>query len=440
MRTYGGHRPLNRSLLDTMNTASSDKPRIRISMDENGRVKEETTYPGSIRAIDTTASHYPHPTTSNHHAPHSSNSAEPSSPISRAIFSEPSNSERTHPTSASPPSSPPPAPQAQHPPKPHSQPQSESKRASSPPLKTRKPTFSFLKRKRSIPTDAPTDAPLSETTANTPRRFSPSHPPAKRTRLTQMQLDLGGSTQRTCRDCGMEYVPSSREDAKLHGEFHAKNLGGVDMGAGFAKETRVVERWGFGEVVSCVEGLSAVWVQKRVGRVMDVVRADLGSAEIPEEEMWGRRKGGDKNRGEREGKEEEGEEGQEQRYKVFLYLAGDKCVGLCLAERIRHAEKVLKREEEKGEEIRPGARSSCVRTETSIEPMLLGISRVWVSKSHRRKGIAQTLLDSARNNFFFGIQVPKKMVAFSQPTESGGYLAESWYGEEAGWHVYRESN
>ena len=84
--------------------------------------------------------------------------------------------------------------------------------------------------------------------------------------------------------------------------------------------------------------------------------------------------------------------------------------------------------------------------------MLLGISRIWVSKSHRRKGIATRLLDSARAHFFYGFRVPKKMVAFSQPTESGRQLAEKWFGAVAlekrtdgssegdGWHVYAEQD
>ena len=77
-------------------------------------------------------------------------------------------------------------------------------------------------------------------------------------------------------------------------------------------------------------------------------------------------------------------------------------------------------------------------TEISPDIALLGISRIWTSKSHRRKGIASALLDCARGNFFYGVEVPKEIVAFSQPTESGGYLAEGWFGEKTGWHVYSE--
>jgi len=34
------------------------------------------------------------------------------------------------------------------------------------------------------------------------------------------------------------------------------------------------------------------------------------------------------------------------------------------------------------------------------------------------------------------VEVPKGMVAFSQPTESGARLAREWFGMQSGWSVY----
>jgi N-acetyltransferase len=70
--------------------------------------------------------------------------------------------------------------------------------------------------------------------------------------------------------------------------------------------------------------------------------------------------------------------------------------------------------------------------------VLMGISRIWVSKQFRKKGLARTLLDCARGNFMYGLTVEKRQTAFSQPTESGGKLARRYFGCEAGWHVYME--
>ena len=133
----------------------------------------------------------------------------------------------------------------------------------------------------------------------------------------------------------------------------------------------------------------------------------------------------------------------EDRYKAFLYIVGDKCVGFCLAERIHNASRVLspiKSSSSQPTISTPAAsRSSSISISTERDAALLGISRIWTSKSHRRKGVSSALLDCARGNFFYGIEIPKEMVAFSQPSESGGQLADSWYGKKTGWHVYAET-
>jgi N-acetyltransferase len=331
-----------------------------------------------------------------------------------------------------------------------SPPSSPLHRASSPAHKPHKPTFKSLKRKR-IETN---DEPLGEVSDNANARRAPNAKAgAKRTRYTQMQLDLGKSARRTCRGCGMEYVPSSREDERLHKDFHSLNDGGVDLGTGFAKDSQTVERFGFGEVVAMLVARSPVSLQRRVKRVLEVVRSDLGAVEISDDRIWGRDASKSQKR--------DGDGTNEDRYRLFVYLAGDKCVGLCLAERIRHASKVVDsrpqpavtvdsptptedkpksdtERKEESENILPDFTPSALHTETSIAPMLVGISRVWVSRSHRRKGIATTLLEAARQNFFYGIEVPREMVAFSQPTESGRQLAEDWFEQRVGWHVYAE--
>ena len=93
---------------------------------------------------------------------------------------------------------------------------------------------------------------------------------------------------------------------------------------------------------------------------------------------------------------------------------------------------------EAGQKAETTARSSAILTEEATTSAMLGFSRIWTCKSHRRRGIAAKLMECVRGEFFYGIDVPKHMVAFSQPSESGGLLAESWFGEKAGWKVYVE--
>ena len=327
-----------------------------------------------------------------------------------------------------------------------SPPSSPPRHLASPPPRSHVPAFSFLKRKRLRHPKDGTAEPLTEisTSSTNMRRVAQ---PKKKARLTQMQIDLGGEIRKACKDCGMDYTPSNAEDAALHREFHSMNIGGVDMGRGFARDATVVGRVSDGEIISIVEGKSALGIRNKVKKALEIVNQELGAAQVEDADLWGKipilsvedkKRREAKRRGLRAGMTEQE---KEDRFKVFLYLAKDKCIGLCLAERIHSASKVVggsavENAPKQGPTVT--ARSSSITTETSPDLALLGISRIWTSKSHRRKGIASALLDCARGNFFYGIEVPKEMVAFSQPTESGGYLAEGWFEEKTGWHVYAE--
>ena len=319
---------------------------------------------------------------------------------------------------------------------PPSSPPYHQRRSSTPQLKRRKPAFSFLSRKRKRPEpDSDTESPLAEIDLNATHARK-CLPLAKKPRLTQMRIDLGGEVQRTCKECGMEYVPSHEEDAALHKSFHGLNIDGVELGKGFVKEVGALDRLDDKESVVLVDGKSSAHVRKKVRKVLDVVKTDLGAVEVEDERLWGaQEKSGSKS------KTRVPASTFEEGGKVYLYCIGDKCVGLCLAERIQSASKVVARATD-------DAKSS-LTTEPSIAPMLLGISRIWTSKSHRRRGIASVLLDNARAHYFYGIEVPRKMIAFSQPTESGSKLAERWFSRGRAtkhendadrWHVYVEAD
>ena len=321
-------------------------------------------------------------------------------------------------------------------------PSSPPPRIASPPNEVYRPVSSLKRKRPAILKNAPisdalVELPLSRTNA---RKVAP---PAKKVRLTQMQIDLGGEIRRACKECGMDYIPSNAEDAALHKEFHTMNIGGVDMGKGFARDVTVVGRAGEGEVVAVVEAKSTLGLRNKAKKVLDIVNKELGAVDFEEGMLWETMAvttGDNKNRraGKRRGLREKDEE-REERFKVFLYLADDKCIGVCLAERIHNASKVIGSEIDLSEHNAGlSTKSSSISTETTRDAALLGISRIWTSKSYRRKGIASALMDCARGSFFYGIEVPKEMVAFSQPTASGGQLAEQWYGEKSGWHVYAE--
>ena len=338
---------------------------------------------------------------------------------------------------------------ATHEPDVESPPSSPPAVLSSPPPPARKPAFSFLKRKKSAREDGPSDSssePLSHTTPNVVRLPRP----AKKLRLTQMQIDLGGEVRKTCKTCGMEYIPSNKEDAALHKEFHDMNVGGVDLGKGFLKDagssrvpsSRVSLREG--ETIVVVDRRGSGTAKKKARKVLEVVNTELSAADVDDEQLWGgvessvpalKPRTGRKCKSSRGGPDKRGD-----RFKVFLYLDGDNCIGFCLAEKISAACRVVDSEagQESCERAIPIPKSSSISCSPTAVVALLGISRIWTSRSHRGRGIASDLLDYARGNFFYGMEVPKDLVAFSQPTESGGRLAKRWYQAETGWLVYTE--
>lgn len=320
----------------------------------------------------------------------------------------------------------------------------------SPPPAARKPAFSFLKRKRSACDTAPLELvnePLSDTTNNV-LKLPPR--PVKKPRLTQMQIDLGGEIRKMCPTCKMEYIPSNNEDSALHKEFHSMNVEGVDLGKGFSKypglnKIRCIKGLSReGETMAIVDRRSSGGAKKKVRKVLEVVNTELSAADVDDEQLWGGiesstpvpepriSKKGKANKG---GSDKRGD-----RFKAFLYFDGDNCVGLCLAEKIGAACRVVDPQAERHDEqkVNPVSESSSISCSTTADVALLGISRLWTSKSHRGRGIAIDLLDCARGNFFYGMEVPKNLVAFSQPTESGGRLARRWFDAATGWHVYRE--
>lgn len=57
---------------------------------------------------------------------------------------------------------------------------------------------------------------------------------------------------------------------------------------------------------------------------------------------------------------------------------------------------------------------------------MMGINRIWVHPSLRRRGLAGRLLDKARNHFLLSEVVPRENIAFSDPTEIGLAFARAY--------------
>ena len=258
----------------------------------------------------------------------------------------------------------------------------------------------------------------------------------KKKSLKQLQIDLGGETQKACKTCGMEYIPSNVEDALLHQKFHAMNEGGIDVGKALSKRVsadRILKEWAQDSekgksraFVLVIDSKSPSAERNKANTVLKVVNTELSAIDADQPKLWSRRKS---------------VEAAHDRYKVYLYIRANKCIGLCLAERISEGYKAstsTKSSAKLGSAEELIRQSSSISVSTEAFPAILGISRIWTSKLHRRQGIARTLLDCARTSFIYGVAITKDMVAFSQPTESGGNLARGWHEGAEGWLVYKE--
>ncbi|KAJ5884955.1 hypothetical protein N7495_009465 [Penicillium taxi] len=307
-------------------------------------------------------------------------------------------------------------------------PSSPPPRLTPPPVNARKPTFSFIKKRKLK--DISAGSPLAEVNSNSLR--SSADPPKKlqkQTTLRQMQIDLGTEVRKTCATCGMEYIPSNTEDAALHKKFHEMNSTGVDLGKAFMRANAsrwVYEATRFDEgYVVIVDRKASPSAKSQAKRVLEVVNKELSSPEIPDEVLWSQVEPP-------KHLQQDTAEEKVDRYRVFLHMKDSRCVGLCLTERIWESRPVAQAEQN------GATNSSSVTVKDEIQPAVVGVSRIWTSGTSRRKGIALDLLDCVVINFIYGMEIPKDQIAFSQPTESGNRLANKFFADEKTWHVYNE--
>ncbi|KAI9666445.1 MAG: hypothetical protein M1821_004381 [Bathelium mastoideum] len=288
--------------------------------------------------------------------------------------------------------------------------------------------------------------PLRQTNGNARKRSRVE----KKPRLVQTQIDLGGKIHKTCRTCGMEYIPSNEEDAALHKKFHTKNNNGIEVSKGFMEATqhrRLAEVGQWQHVVSISRSDPRV-LRHQALETLQIACTELGSVKFDEKILWGQQRDEDRAREGADGTIEIGESSAHaapyrdrtewDRYKVYLLLRNKKCVGLCLAENICKAHQVVELDGNTRILQDPHAKSSAIAVSRDSEPAIMGISRIWTSNAHRNEGIATALLDCAAQHFLYGMEIAKEQIAFSQPTESGGRLARKWFGREYGWHVYMD--
>ncbi|KAK6347585.1 hypothetical protein TWF718_005423 [Orbilia javanica] len=343
----------------------------------------------------------------------------------------------------------------------------------------RKPLFKRHVTKKTSDTQTSSPSSTQSSISTTSSSSSTSTAKPQNQKLVQMQIDLDGigAPKISCKECGMQYVPSALEDAKLHKRYHAQVVEGLEFGnsrgkviwegkmeakdtgkrrgsSNSKKDAGKLGTAASGTITGEKENLTPITRFFASGRgdttangkkiplagrapvspstsatchVVEITRRstptekkkaveflrfaneELSAQEVTESVLWGSSTAGSV-----DGEVEKGEQ-----FKIYLYLEGTKCVGLCLAEKIKEAQWATPKE--------GGASISCsLDISETKRPALLGISRIWTCPKRRRHGVASRLVNSAVESFVYGMKVEARLVAFSQPTDSGAWLALGW--------------
>lgn len=255
-------------------------------------------------------------------------------------------------------------------------------------------------------------------------------------KLTQSVLRLDGSNSapRKCHACGMSFSPCIPSDNNLHEKYHTLHLNGRKWSL---KWGDIVERYHLSRESNEVPLTDPQLAKKRgmwlrsslsptlnhdyivhisasrkneVMATLDIMKIVNDELRAPQNEnhFWSHLY-------ERDGINEY--EGQNTPTgAAFVYVSNKRAVGVITLE-------YLNPRDERGRWMIYDTAGIVSNVKPSFK---LGISRIWVCKEQRGRGIGTRLLEAARKHAVPGTELEKLDIAWSQPSESGGKLAKSY--------------
>lgn len=231
-------------------------------------------------------------------------------------------------------------------------------------------------------------------------------------KLVQSRLQIGSRTKLTkCTKCGMTYSPSLIDDATTHKNYHELHLKGKKWSANWGSEVslsfyddemlptppsssyKVGMSRNKDDHIVMIRSDHPTEVRNTIS-ILDIVNDEL-HAPRNENEFWCRPNSDGK---------------------AFIYIKEDRAVGVLTVELLTPER----------------CRWMVYEDRTivnSVHPrFIIGISRIWVCRTQRNRGIGTRLLEAARMNTIYGRMIEKWEMAWSQPTDSGGKLASYYNG------------
>ena len=113
---------------------------------------------------------------------------------------------------------------------------------------------------------------------------------------------------------------------------------------------------------------------------------------------------------------------------IYFYVRGKLVIGCSIVEKIDSNTKLVRLSSEQtsadlmisNDDTISNKEISLLSEDTSQKNHpIMGIRQIWVDQRFRKQKVANSLVDSARKNFLYGVIIPRDGVAFSQPTSDG---------------------
>lgn len=246
----------------------------------------------------------------------------------------------------------------------------------------------------------------NEKKANTKGKYIQSNKKkTSNSKYIQSKLFLGGKKETLikCAQCGMTYSNLSHNDISSHQKFHDIRLKGRKWSSKWGQEVSIStisvnttpslsqgnDQIEFNEKVVMIRPGYKMEVNATID-IMTMVNDEL-NAPHDENGFWS--------------------EEHENNGKAFVFVKNGRAVGALTMEILtkNRGRWMIYKNKEIVQNSRP--------------QFVLGISRIWVCKSQRLRGIATTLLNTAREHTIFGKNVDRRYVAWSQPSDNGGKMA-----------------
>ncbi|VDB82981.1 unnamed protein product [Peniophora sp. CBMAI 1063] len=257
-------------------------------------------------------------------------------------------------------------------------------------------------------------------------------------KLTQLHFAIDTSILKTCAKCNLTFTKGAPEDETLHRAHCARVQRGAEWGR---EEQREAVKAGVVEIESdvkikggrkgriiAVRADSTGKIGSKIAMLLETISLNLSSPPLSNDIL--------------------------RVSKLYLFLlptsgasTRETIAGCVVAQHIETAMAIAPPEasDTATPESSPSvANLVVVDTDTGLNclptplPTSMGIPRLFVPTAYRRFGIARTLLDAAARTFIHGCKLDPRVgdVAFTQPTQSGQAVMESWGG--GGVRIYQE--